>query len=147
MNVKDAIKRVLDEGGIKARKDYFLASCFTTLKGAEEPSEWIVNFYNPKKKTIVDFYVSSDIKEGGEAPALKPTKPLEPDNVKVELAEVLKNVSIMKGAIKTLVFLHKKHVWTINVIGRSMDVASWEFDARNGELLGKKKTSLILNRK
>ncbi len=147
MKVDDAIKRVLDEGRVRARKDYFLASCFTTLHGKEAPKEWIVNFYNPEKKTILDFYVSDEVREESETPALKTMKPLELDKVKTELKDILDKVTISKGVMKVLVFLHKKHIWTVNIVGKDMQVDSIEFDAESGTMLKKKKMSLVSDRK
>ncbi len=148
MNVKEAIKKVLDEGSVNARKDYFLTSCFTTLSSAgEKPSSWVVNFYNPDSGMVLDFYVSSSVEKPGESPAMKKMQKLDLDSVHFSLQDIMKKVKVTADAVKILIFLHKKHKWTINIIGKQLRVKSFEFDARTGKKIGEKDISLVSGHK
>jgi len=148
MLLSDAIRKAeKDESIKKLSKDHFLCSAFAFVKNGDV-KEWILHFFSPKRKKMVDCFVSDSVNIGEETPAIKDMQELDPKKVKVSSAQVLEIVKkrFDKKAVSSMISLHKKRktIWTINMITQDMMVTKFDIDALNGEIINEEKKALII---
>ena len=151
MLLTDAIKKAEEDEYVKklVSEGYFLCSGFTSLKQGKI-SEWILHFYSPKNKKVVDCFVGEpdlSVVLGEETPAIKEMQKLDIKSIKIssEKALDIAKQEFKKTASSTLITLHTKEktLWTVNMITLDMNVHSFDIDSVSGKILDKKTVSLI----
>ena len=139
MKLAEAIELAEKDENVRKLKGYFLVSCFAIIKD-NNIDEWILHYLNPNSKKIVDCFVGSDVKIGEAMPATGKMDRLEMKNIKISDEQALKKI---KKTGQVLMVLHKKKLWTVNVIGKNLSVTSYDIDAETGKIVREETSSLV----
>jgi|GEM_PF-2651978 len=154
MKVGDAVSRAETNENVRKLKGYFLGSCFASLnEGQEEVTEWTMLYYNSKKNTVVDCFVSEKfVTVGEETPAIKEITGIDTDEVRIDAEDaVTRAKDVLKNrALNVLISLHNKEienrerlVWTVGLVTPDFSVTSYDIDAVTGKILREETTRLI----
>lgn len=150
LEIKELASRISGNQAIgKLEKEgYFLASCFATLPNDDQmPKEWILHYFNPDTKKTVDYFVNEN-SVGDEMPAMDESEPLAMEKAALSVGDALSiaKKEFSSAATTVLITLHSKAgrvIWTINMISPALMATSYDIDARNGDILQRKVTSLF----
>ncbi|MDI6721825.1 MAG: hypothetical protein QMD85_05505 [Candidatus Aenigmarchaeota archaeon] len=147
MHVLDAIKSAEDK--MHEHKDFFLCSCFVSIKEFSSVSEWIVIFYNPKNHTIVECTCNEGgVSASGESKAMQEISLLDKDSLsKYEDYAIDKVKKDFSGVpMNILVSLHTKYnktIWTISIVARDFKITTYDIDASGGDVIRKDTSELV----
>ena len=143
----DAIRKAENDKLVKKlSKDHFLCSAFAFVRDGDV-KEWILHFFSPERKKMVDCFVGNSIIIGEETPAIKDMQELDTGKIKVSSERALKIVekNFEKKIVSSMMSLHGKEniIWTVSMITQDMMITSFDIDAVTGEIIDKKEESLI----
>ncbi len=151
------LKKVLNEPKVKdlLDKNYFLGSIFcmpkVSNKNKIEIDQWTGHFYNPDTDNVISVDFLGKIVISGEEKAVKPMTELEQikfidPNLIIE--KFVKNLKAGIGNI--MVTLHNKKVnkknkavWSLVFVLITLNVLSFDIDAKTGKTLKTTKSSLV----
>lgn len=147
MRVMDAIRSA--EEAMRGREDFFLCSCFVSLKEFSEPDEWTVLFYNPKNGNVIECTCSeSGVGVSGETKAMSGIDRLEKGMILKDENYAIEKVrdDISGKPISILVSLHMKDgaaVWTMSAVMQTLSVTMYDINAETGDIIRKETTGLV----
>ncbi len=132
---------------------YFLNSAISILPPNQENiTDWILTYYSPKSKDVVQVFV----KEAG-VEVRKPDAPLAPNLKELRLSDIKTNGDKMFVKAKQEFLKHKKPLsqvivtiqhdksvdWRFNFITKTLEIVQVSIDATSGSILGTTVTSLV----
>jgi hypothetical protein len=132
MNLKQALKAA------KSPENCYLISCFSDDLG----HSWILHYYNPKKKTIIDW--NSKTKEFSKETPHITSKAGEPEQLNPEKVMELKDLLKKHNIKKCMATLHtnKKLVWSLLIVAGAV-VTGIDYDAKTGKKLKQENINLV----
>lgn len=147
MHVLEAIR--MSEEKMQGRKDFFLCSCFVSLREFSEPEEWTVLFYSRKSGNLIECTcrgggvdVSDEIRAVSEIDRLDKSLVLKDEMHAIE--RVRNDLAGMP--INILVSLHTKDgraVWTMSAVMQNLSVTIYDINAATGDIIRKETTGLV----
>ncbi|MBI2173406.1 MAG: PepSY domain-containing protein [Candidatus Aenigmarchaeota archaeon] len=147
MRVLDAIMTA--EEKMHGKKDFFLCSCFASLKDFLPAAEWTVIFYNTKSRSVIECTCDGKSTEiSVESPALQESERLDRALImKDDAYAINKAKEDFEGRlVNLLVSLHTKGgrtVWTLSAVTHELSVTIYDIDAVTGEILRKETSGLV----
>ncbi len=143
----DAIRKAEKDRLVrKLSKNHFLCSAFAFIKD-DSVNEWVLHYFSPESKKMVDCIVGSAVNIGDETPAIKEMEKLDAKKVKVSSDRAIKiaGKGFEKKTVSSMISLHKKDkvVWTVSMITQDMIITSFDIDALTGKITDKKEESLL----
>ncbi len=147
MRVLDAIRTA--EEKMLGKKDFFLCSCFASLKDFSPAGEWTVIFYNPGSRNVIECTCDGKSAEiSGESPALNESERLDKACIMKDDAYAINKVKedFEGRLVNLLVSLHMKGgrtVWTLSAVTQELSVTIYDIDAGTGEILRKETSGLV----
>jgi uncharacterized membrane protein YkoI len=147
MLLADAVRKAENDKLVKKlSKDHFLCSAFAFIKD-DDIKEWILHYFSPENKKMVDCFVSNTVTIGDETPAIKDMKELNPGKIKITYKKAVTIIkkNFEKKIVSSMISLHQKEkiIWTVSMITQDMMITSFDLDAITGEIIEKKEESLI----
>ena len=158
MKLNFLIKKVLDDTKVKdlLENNYFLASCFCMPKLSDKKNvsvgNWTFHFYNSDIGKVVSVTTENDgIKCSEKEDAVKPMKELSKHEYVDPSKTVLKLIKKVNPRIESimLTFQNKKikgkivTVWSVVFVLTTLNVLSFDVNAKTGKLLHSGKDSFI----
>ena len=139
----EALKRMKKE----EKDDYILVSSVAIVSGKDEVSRWALVYQNPETRNILDFYVTEEGIQKGEATKGEDEfKELEIEKVKISATRATDKAKkeISKTPISIVVSLtnNKKLIWKASIISQDLMASTVEIDAVTGDILKKSETSI-----
>jgi len=143
MELSEALKRMKKE----EKDDYILVSAVAIVSGKDEVSRWALVYQNPETRNILDFYVTEEGIQKGEATKGEDEfKELEIEKVKISATRATDKAKkeISKTPISIVVSLtnNKKLIWKVSIISQDLMASTVEIDAVTGDILKKSETSI-----
>ncbi|HIG97653.1 MAG TPA: PepSY domain-containing protein [Candidatus Aenigmarchaeota archaeon] len=149
MELEQAIERARNNEDVKKLTDYFLCSCHACITDIKKDiAEWTLFFYNPKKKLMIDCFVNDKfVTVGEETPPISAIEKPDFNELKINVNDALQTArkNFKKNTASIIITLHQKDnfLWTISIIAPDMTATIFDIDAKTGEIIKEKETSLI----
>ena len=129
------------------KEGFFLSSLFANIHSLDkEVDEWILHFFNPEKKTVVDCFANAEgVEMGEETPALSDMKEFAFTHIIVGFDKAKEKVAGKSlKPVSILVTLSRKGnmTWTFNFVNVDFSVLTVEVDALSGNITKEETSSL-----